>query len=150
MVTTQEVDSAAKELFNWLSDPSNKEEIDAMYSKWINKNYPTADLALGKCAEATLAMKKTYPWLERVRGIAHTMGQGEQPHWWLECPFISRVVDPTQKQFTLISCWEKLPDDDPRCMYRRQKCMNCGNEFYSERNAACSDKCESELMDWLG
>ena len=147
MTTTTE---ATDNLVQWLSSPENKEQVDAMYSKWIDKNYPTQESALGKCAEATLKMKERFPWLERVRGVVHTMGQGEQLHWWLECHLINRIVDPTAKQFTLISCWEKLPDDDPRCIYPRQKCMNCGTEFYSERNAACSEKCETELLDWLG
>jgi hypothetical protein len=123
-------------------------EFDAIYQKWIDEHYPTMESALGKCQSATKEMQKAFPWLIRARGLAHTL-QGEFPHWWLECPIIQMVVDPTQRQFIGISAWEELPDDDPRCVYPRQKCMNCGEEFYSDKNA-CSDHCYKELVEWLG
>jgi hypothetical protein len=126
-------------------DPEFKESWDKMYDNWINKNYPTPDSAIAKCADVTLKMQKAYPWLERVRGVVHTIN-GEHLHWWLECHLIDRIIDPTAKQFTLISFYEKLPDEDPRCIFPRKKCMNCGVEFFSQY-FACSKRCDKELEE---
>ena len=135
-------------LLKKFEDPEFTEQWDQMYFNWINKNYPTAEEALGQCAEAVNKMQKAFPWLEKARGVVYTL-QGEHLHWWLECHLINKIVDPTAKQFTLISCYEKLPDSDPRCLYPRKKCMNCGCEFFSD-NFACSGFCEQELKEAFG
>jgi hypothetical protein len=134
-----------EEINEMFKDPEFRNSWDEMYSRWIAINYPTIEDAIGQCYQATLKMQKKYPWLIRVRGIAHTL-HGEALHWWLECPLIDKIVDPTEKQFTLISYYEKLPDNDVRCKYPRKKCMNCGCEFFSDK-FACSVKCDKELEE---
>lgn len=115
------------------------------YDNWIFKRYPSRKEAYGKCQSATKEMQKSYSWLTRVRGVAHYLG-GEAPHWWLKCPILEEIVDPTAKQFGVISFWEELPDDDPRCKYPRRKCMNCGEVYYNDKPIfGCSLQCEREL-----
>lgn len=115
------------------------------YDNWIKQNYPTLESAIGRCAEAVIKMQESFPELTRVRGIAHTFLHGEQTHWWL-LDSAGNVVDPTIKQFGSVMYYEALDDNDPRCKYKRQKCMNCGEVFYSERHTLCSDQCEYDFI----
>jgi len=65
-----------------------------MYDKWIKENVP---VALGKCAEATVAMASAFPELRRVRGWYYCPIWGEREHWYLIGP--TGIVDPTASQF---------------------------------------------------
>jgi hypothetical protein len=70
-----------------------KEIYKIWIENWLSRNNP-----VGKCAEATMEMKKAFPELTRVGGDFFCPKWLQSSHWWLIAPDGS-IVDPTIGQF---------------------------------------------------
>lgn len=118
------------------------------YQAWIDQQYPTAESARGHCAEATLAMRRAFPELTRVRGHYVCTFWGERAHWWLTAPD-GRIVDPTVRQFPSATL-------DQTCVAASYipwvegaleptgRCLECGADTFHGRSS-CSDACAHAL-----
>jgi hypothetical protein len=111
----------------------------AEYQAWIDKYYPTQQIAYGKCAEATLEMCATFPELTRRRGHYLCIVWGEREHWWCEAPD-GTIVDPTRRQFPSQSGHAYRPWDESQ-PEPTGMCPNCGDLCY-DGGYLCSRKCE--------
>ena len=123
--------------------------------EWISINYSTIQDTLGKCQEACLAIKKEFPELRITNGFV-TLCLINKPvtHWWC-VDLEGNIVDPTAKQYdwngTPILDYEEIPDNHPERLYKKQKCMNCGEYYYitPDLKIMHTQKCELEFMRYL-
>lgn len=103
--------------------------------QWVAENYPTAESAKLKCAEATEKMEAEFGF-KRIRG--HVMiDLNMRPHWWC-VDDDGEIIDPTAHQ------WECRPaiyepfdeaEGEPH-----GKCINCGSLLFRSRGDS-SFKC---------
>lgn len=123
------------------------------HAKWIADKLSTCQkpVALGMCAEWTLAMQQAFPDLQRVRGHVYLRSGLERQHWWL-VDSEGTIVDPTEFQFSDpdgvyrgIGIAEYAPWDESQ-PEPKGKCMNCGDLSFYQRYA-CSPECSQEL-EW--
>ncbi len=104
---------------------------------WISENYPTAESATRRCAEATSSMCEAFPQLRRIRGHAMVAAQ-LRPHWWCETPE-GEVIDPTAHQWPVaVAFYSPLESEEEP----HGKCMNCGDLLFRSKGAE-SFRCEN-------
>ena len=122
---------------------------DLGYRMWVQHNYPTAQHAYLKCAEATQEMVDLFPELTRVRGLASVeepMGlpPTQTPHWWCVTDR-GNIIDPTAHQYpTQILSYEEADESKGP---PTGKCLNCGGLCYGGH--LCSEKCDKEYLEYL-
>ena len=124
------------------------------YEDWIRENTLGLVSILGKCAELSHAMKKTFPELRLTNGeIKILADKNKRLHWWL-VDKDGAIVDPTSDQFNggIEEYFEATPESDCR-NYTRARCPNCGDAFYitpdQKHSPLCSEKCETEYAAYL-
>jgi len=100
-----------------------------------------------KCVEVTNEMKKVFPELIIVKGLAQIMENEEwYPHQWLIDPVTKEIIDPTERQWKGILEYKELP----KTMTKLEKCPNCGHWILNEDfEGLCSEKCEKEYLEYL-
>jgi hypothetical protein len=119
---------------------SNVRPRTEAYQQWIHEHFPTFLEARNHCVEATIAMQKRFPELQRVRGHYYD-GPQERAHWWL-IDSAGNIVDPTAAQFQTKGhgIYDERDETEPE---PTGKCHHCGNLVYNGE-VFCSRQCATE------
>lgn len=121
------------------------------YAEWIKQHYPTSREALGKCKEASHAMKAAFPELRVTNGFVHGPGFSDAMHWWCVATDGS-IVDPTAIQYGGPILHEEIDDSHPARNFSQARCMNCGERYYAtpELDGVMHTKaCEREFEEYM-
>lgn len=126
-----------------------KELILASRASLVNQSsFTDAEVLHNKCEHYSKSFAKRFPELKAVPGFI----DGSE-HWWCEDMATGEIVDPTVSQFMFNPGYEPeySPLSEGKYLHRIGRCMNCGDEMYSNEvhrgDGFCSDFCCTEFAD---